>query len=377
MKFFGRISILVSAVSVAVVGCGGGGNPPPAVTTPFTVMSNTFDPLLVSAKIDDGTVVEYFGTRDADGLPTSLNAVTLTASGGEQTAFTLDSEGRPVMATAPNGVQMTFDWIEQRKVVIVATTPDGQTQVSTVVDFDAPQQGSPSIFSDGAVGNGVAMRQGQRATLELKPARQSMSPLAPGLRDVAITVKVCDVPDPNPVQVFLTITPGLTKQPITVPAKFVGNGIYSATVPDGAAATVDFGELCETSAVVLGYGCTAIELLGPAAPTLICAGISAAIDLLLGGPTGEGLLIFAACQKITAGLVIYCETIGQSIPGGPSLLDMLCKSEFINRTITGDVTIQAWVNALPSNVQSARVTAPGDGPFPPLSIDLGGSGPHL
>lgn len=50
-------------------------NDPEKPFTPFTFMTNPKDPLILRADMESGEVVEYFGIRDNNGIPKTIDII--------------------------------------------------------------------------------------------------------------------------------------------------------------------------------------------------------------------------------------------------------------------------------------------------------------
>jgi hypothetical protein len=83
----------------------------PRATPPlvFSLYPNKNDPLMPEARDQDGNIVDYFVTKDADGLATALTSTVIKTSAGKLSTFLLDTLGRPVTMYAPNGSKYQLD----------------------------------------------------------------------------------------------------------------------------------------------------------------------------------------------------------------------------------------------------------------------------
>jgi len=84
--------------------------------------------------------------------------------------------------------------------------------------------------------------------------------------------------------------------------------------------------------------------------------------------------IASSCASVSAGFEFTCQVIngpelvpGSLVDGTPNLLGAICNAKSINRNFN-EIKLYAYINGLPDKVRSDLVTAPGDGPFPNLSI---------
>jgi len=364
-----------------------------AVTSSFKIPVNAADPLLLRAIATDGQIIDFVGTRDATGVPLSLNLIEIRPPSDDGSAnplrYLLDSDHRPVRIHNSDGTQFDFTWITATQVALAVLTPDGQTQVNTFVDLSlAPSApGSSSIASpipSGAIAvvptggstftSNTAPRGGQRVILQHggSPSAAAVNGIAAmtvASSSVNVQVDGCGgLPTDGDVYVKVLDTQGVFLG--QYPATRVSQGNYVAGLPSGLAPTLNPGEICGTLATVLGATCDWLIDI-PGAPQYLCAALTIAV-----AATGVGAVvageIAAACEAVTGGLELYCKTLNTSgAPGSPSLADVLCESEALDRTFTADVLLVPIVIALPTNIVGSPLRAPGNGPFPDLLVDLG------
>lgn len=379
---------------------GGGGTPaaPPAGLSNFTIMTNSSDPLLVTAKTSDGRVVECFGTRGVSGKPTVIDQIFLRSDNGDAIRYDLDSTGRPIKMIAIDGTQFLLNWTSSTTAAATIISSDGTAQVNTTVDFGPASKAAALGLSSFAPNttptkkNGSLPRGGRRITLQLDPpqAGAMKSPAMLGAQtdaDMSVlagtilaaqgggacTVRVtsCDLPEENADVYVVVNTDGQFKKFLgSFRASRVTAGIYQATIPTNLAPSINPSEICESLADALGNVCD-VGFSAPGVPEALCLQISVAVALtFIGAPIAAG--IETACLSVTSGLDLYCNTVGASpAPGGPSIADTLCKADALNRTFVDDILLTPKMACLPTACVGGSRLVPGQGPFPDLSVNLG------
>jgi hypothetical protein len=362
----------------------------------FQIPVNAADPLLLRATASDGSLIDYFGTKDATGHPLSVNLIEIRPSSSDSSVnplrYLLDSTNRPVRMYNSDGTRFDLSWITTTHVALTVRTADGKTQVNTFIDLSLapPAAGAPATVMprpNGATAvaspaassleSHTVPRAGRHVTLKHIPpvsaAALKAAAATAGGSNVDVEVDGCGGgPSTSAADVYVRVlsTGGVFLGEF--PATTVGGGHYVATLPSGIALSVNVGEICDSLATVLDLTCqTLIEQPGAAA--YLCVALAAAVASTgIGAPIAAG--IAAACAALVAGLELYCLTLNASpVPGAPSLAEMICGSQALNRTFTSDVVLVPLVIALPADVVGSPIQAPGDGPFPNLLVDLGGN----
>lgn len=377
---FGRREFVrIAGTSLAAVAAGGtsllgacdlftGGSDKKGKDSPFTLMTNPTDPLLLRAKIEGGTV-EYFGSRDSRGFPTRVEHITVDLNGATH-QFALGANSLPYHIDTPSRVQFYLEWTAPREAVVTTVSADGEYQVTTRVNFSSPS--STSIVKRSQVTSGTA-RSGRRARLSVTGLPNTPQ-LESNSAGATVTVRVlrCGAADNGFAMVDVVVQGPDGRFLVSVPAVRGADGLFRTTIPGNVAPTYNPEEMCLSAEGIVSLPCTALEGLGPAAAVAICNAVAIAIDLVT-IPSGEAALLIAGCHSAIPAMEVYCSTLGASPqPGSPSLGQMLCEAAFENRDIPRDIRLTAQVRGLPQNVSSSTVTVPAAGPFPLLTVDMGG-----
>ncbi|XP_066296108.1 uncharacterized protein [Branchiostoma lanceolatum] len=123
-----------------VPGCG----PSPFGILGVSTFVNPDDPHLVEVATDDGNVIQVQGDKTEEGAATSVESLTQTTAGGDETTvgFSPDSALVDTVVTS-SGVSMTFVWTDD-KVYVTASAQNSSFELNVQVDLE------PSTLSTGS-----------------------------------------------------------------------------------------------------------------------------------------------------------------------------------------------------------------------------------
>ncbi len=322
----------------------------------LTIIDSLTDPLLLKVETADGKIIDYFGDRDAEGLPTSIYAVRVQSVNGDVTIYYFDEQSRLSRMVAPNGVFFDVTWLSDTSAAITATAPDG-SQMDIPVDLTTQTAGVPtfSTFAPGAL-----LNPSVRAS-SFSPAVTAQALIInQGESTSLVTVRKCASPVDN-AKVELEIRPqrGDVQNYVYKP---IGNGVYSLTIPNrDTGGDQQLGNrLCFALARVLGKLCTAVQafpagaLVGALCPALSIGAI------YLGIPP---FLFIPACAVVVENLHALC--------GVSDLGEDLCEISRIvsNRIARG--TLSRNITARIPGVASptfASLGTPVNGMYPPVTL---------
>lgn len=377
---FGRRDFVrIAGISVAGIAAGGtsllgacdlftGADDEQGKDSPFTLMTNPTDPLLLRAAIAGGTV-EYFGSRDSRGVPTRIDHI-IVDQNGEAHRFALGANSLPYHIDTPSNVQFYLEWTGPREAVVTTVSANGEYQVTTRVDFSSPS--STQSIPNAAQLPPRTPRSGKRARLSVVGLPTPTPNANAAGNTVVVRVLRCGVVDTGFAMVDVVVRGSDGVFLLALPAVRGSDNLFSTTIPSNIAPTYNPRETCSDLEDILSLPCDVLEGLGTGAAVTICSVVATAIDVLT-IPSGEAALLIAACHRVVPAMEVYCSTLGAAPqPGSPSLGEMLCDAVFENRDIPRDIRLTAQVRALPQNVSSSTVTVPAEGPFPLLTVDMGG-----
>jgi hypothetical protein len=355
------LSAIIIMLGLFIITCKKDKKPTPtSVKSGFTVMSNGSDPLIVSYTKTSDESIDFYGTRDAKGIPLKINMV-MVKKNSDTTIYKLDDSGKPVDITAPNGTRFEFTWSTPQKAALTIISKDGLNQLNTNIDLSKK---APTSLKGIKTNN---TRPGNNAKILFTPYHnlQANAVNATGASNVTVNVTACGLPTDGEVAVHLKSKSG--QQLGYFPAYQVSKGNYVAQVPTDKAPKINPAEICSTIASVLDVACIANE---SGLTTVLCPTITIAV-----AATEVGALfaaeIYASCTAVTAGLEIYCNTLNASgAPGAPSLVEMICESDILDRAITEDIYIYATVAGMPTNAYSQFKLVAAGSTFPNLDVAL-------
>lgn len=319
----------------------------------LTIIDNLTDPLLMKAEYADGKVVDYFGDRDAEGLPISIYAVRVQHSDGTATTFHFDEQQRLVRVSAANGVFFEFNWLSNTSVAMTATAPNGD-QIDVPIDIPTMTAGQPTVSSAAhsrSALSGLLPTSVEQAVIQQAAAGESTS---------LVTVRRCSEPVNN-ARVELEVRPQRGDAQNYV-YKSIGNGVYSLTFPnrDTGGDQRLGNRLCFAVTKVLSKLCDGLQgtppeaLIGAVCPALSIGAI------FLGVPPP---LFLAACALVAADLEVLCQVEGS--------FGDICE---LNRVVTNRITrgrLSLNVTARMPGISSpefATLGSPVNGSYPPVTI---------
>jgi hypothetical protein len=334
-----------------------------------TLFTNPSDPLLLRVGADDGTVVEYFGQKNRAGLAQSLEVIAVQAADGT-TIIEVDAEGRPTKLVAPTGDTFWVTWLSDSVVLASVVSADGTIQANAVVDLVNPVFAGPTEVS-------VRNRKLRGSTSPLTtvtPPGSLPDELPIGAPSTSlIDVTICGVPSIDST-VMMSVKPssGLS---FNVPAKHLGDGRYSASIPiPQASASASTDEICESVLEVLTEAFL-FEAFPAGSAANICTALVAAIDFAAGGPSDAGSAIREACE---AAFGAY-QTAGRlntesGIPGSPGIFSAICAN--LSGAVDRAVGTRYMLNPIAfvpghGTVSGTPKFAPISGPFPYFSVRAG------
>lgn len=335
--------------------------------------ANPTDSRLLRATLPDGTVLDYYGSRDFDGRPTALRSVSRSNTDGSYESLLLDEFGRPTSFEGRDGTWWSFEWLDEQRLVASFRAPGVAGEARAVVDLAAV---GAKIGSTPRA-TGIARHAMPHAeAMPLLPALPALPEFQPG--EVAVFVTRCGgQPVDDALRVEVIYSSGFTLE--RRPAYPRGNGLYVAQVPVGPGSLFeDLGSICGGLEGILSVLCDfGFANFFVAAMPQICSTLTAAAAPIPGLPAA----VAAACPTAIGGLAIYCETLGQSgQPGPDSLAKILCSAlnSSIDSALASDNKFSARA-VIASPLGTGTTTYPGPsfadvpipGPLPVFTIDVG------
>lgn len=379
-----------------------------APPSPFTLYTNPTDPLLLESRSANGTKIEVYGERDANGSVSSVSMVRVITSDGKATSYLLDDRSRPIEIQGFNGVKFKIKYLSETRVFVDVISSDGLVQLSVPMDLnsvDASQSKQSVEVNQINKSIGKKLRakirsQGQNipqvddlVTVDKTDACQptvetkKVNAQSQDSSTVTIEVKQCGIPSDNAV-VNLEVG-GNFFIPSSIPVPRTGTGIYQTTLPSPRQAVDGFNKQCQKIADAVGDVCTGFVVAEG-----VFAGIATLSAFLLGsgvfgaalGAAAVAVLAFeisVAAITALAGITAFCTIIGGGIPdfpgsglpeGAPNIFNAVCGlgTAAVNRFIAGSsISLSAIANIEGIIAPSQQLSGLNpEGPFEKLLIDL-------
>jgi hypothetical protein len=351
--------------------------PASSIFPKFTLYTNRNDPELLRSEAPSGEVIEYFGTKDDQGLATALKVIRVQSATGEVTTLFLDDRSRPTLIEAPNGLLFKIRWQTNTSIVVTVTTDDALFQIDLPFnlsrDRDSKAMSSLPLMSHGAMtalkGNPfhhsllpAIVQQGTRPSTSLVSVRRCGSPV--NNADVSIVATTQNHP------------------PITGFGNLVGNGIYSVNLPTFESTSLARQEQkCRSVARVIGFACNIFNNFVPFLEAFICPAITIA---LAADPATIAFAPFApaACAAAINLTKLAC-TAGFNGPVPTPLNDSSPFISFVCGLVRRfgeaadrssatpiDLSASAKIPGVPGALSQYSPAAPPFGPFPNFFFDF-------
>lgn len=328
----------------------------PAPAPGITLVTNPTDRAWMSVLGADRTRVQYFGTRDATGIPQALQGIEVASPDGSSTRIELDRKLRPSRLRADNGTVFELSWGAAQQAQVQATSGDGTVQVST--DFPLGAAVKPAQ-SDAALG---LLRRKALATAE-------------GSADWPIQVYRCGMPYDGADVTYSIFVPGQVTPAGAGMATPMGGGRYVAPIPTGLKPSLAFENLraaADSMADVLGKACDALGLAGN--PHVLLAGMCPYIGASLASVTGPGgVAVAQACTAVTAAVTAYCKVLGEGgVIEAPSLSEKILAGLKDPRVFQSLITLRTdvYVKGKLGTYSAQRTDVPANGPHPSTLVSV-------
>ena len=332
-----------------------------SVQSNFTVMTNGTDPLITRYS-RDGIEIDFFGQRDENGVPTMVDQISVNMP-NDKTIYKIDDTGRPEKIIAQNGTQFEFNWITEQKAGLTILSSDGLTQINTEIDFAETSTKSKAIKAAKSNRNNRAVSLNYREINNSSHYKSAMT----NKKNCNISVYSCGGLIDADVSVLVKEKSGELLG--VFPTLRIEKGQYSASIPTDIAPTINPSKICNDIVTVLNNSCVINEV--PGLPTMLCMNISSALAVSgVGAPAAAAIL--TACTSVTAGMALYCGTLGASPAiGAPSLAEQICNAKILDRKFKQDIILYARASSIPNNSYSEFKTVTASSDFPvSLSVNM-------
>jgi len=136
--------LFITLLVVFVTGCEffeKNSDPEPFEDWDLIYFSDAKNPAILSATDPDGETITYFGDKDADGTPITINRVSVKYPDEDGLyVMYLDEQQKPTVIFSPDGSTLEFSWITDQKFRLDATFDNGGFQISFPVHTDTLYQ---------------------------------------------------------------------------------------------------------------------------------------------------------------------------------------------------------------------------------------------
>lgn len=291
---------------------------------PYQVNLNPTSPHILRHTQDDGTVVDYYGSKNEIGRTEQIQLVSVQAPEEEQaTLMHIDANNRLSRINASNGEIYRFDWTSETTFRLTATTADKSQQVSIPIDLESPGF-SPSGGTVEVRGGETIPHTGVRRApmqIELQPIKSTASNSSISTRGDNRTINLIltrcgqtlPIEEYANYPISLDFIPHYDLQGILPPI----HGTNQYVIPEyGPTVVAELGDICGSVADGLGTVCT---VLGPIAGSdALTTAICGALQIYT--PPGSFLL----CQRTFTAIDRVCLFAGSPDVGIPSILGEFC-----------------------------------------------------
>ncbi|TCK75927.1 Ig-like domain-containing protein [Acidipila rosea] len=340
----------------------------------FTVVDDITASRLVSFRDTDGSVVQYNGTRNANGDLSTITSAQITHPNGTSQTVLFDQQELPVDFRMSDGSEFAILWPSNAAPPTVTAFSSDDSFVFT----------APFGSSSGTTAARAVAAAAKRTRQNLRKEQNAAAASDPSL----VTVNVTSYDDLPENDATVDITESGTFLGGSIRADLNGNGVYQAHLPTGTSVpslqTVD--DLVQSTVQPLQSTCKALnqaELVSAAEGTpykalgtAMCAGLSYTLDAFFPEATPASTAITTACVNLGVGLQVLDDVC--QITGDASKV-----SQYLSSAAT---SVTSFFNGLPVDVTATAVlnfdsepqtnkNQPGAGPFSPFNISVGSKDP--
>jgi hypothetical protein len=346
-------------------------------------MTNPTSGQIFSAKNADGTVVKYFGRRDADGIPASIDNIEVAAVGAKAGRIELDSAKRPATIVTPDGgvFKLTYSG---NQAAVTATSPDGLTKVSTTFPIGTAAIASKSsqMALDSNTSSTGKLSTDGLAAVGITPSNAVGSQQSDWL--ISVNNK-CGAPYDDALLTYsITGVNGYKPVESSGGAKDTGSGQWVASIPGGLRPPLNSSQVVIAANKIeeyMGYVCDALGKVRSASQqTLLLANMCTYIGAQAGAVTGPGgVAIGGSCVVASAMVIAYCSTAGITLGDGPVGFSSLAKKVIEAVTDTelppAVIRLQAVAGYFDAasgmkEASSTPIDVASSGPFPATTISV-------
>lgn len=323
---------------------------------PFTIIANIDDPEIIMFQADENNLIHFYGTKNEEGLPLSINTIVIDNEKEGNAKISIDEKMRPLQVYTPVGIIYDFNWNDDFSGVITAY--DTSTGTTIKVAFDRTLVDGITTNAPNIKHNLSRKRLGvlqMNATPLISTSGKYNAPIRKsaenGNQECLVTFMKCDdYYDPNDIYLAIFNKNGWVANLHNY--NKTSTGKYVFRIPSDAYPSIDTAKWAEWINNILGaMGNISVFLTASGGDYYVCGAIATGLTLL-----SEGA--FAACAaQFTAGCVAFNRIIttatlintggtdaGASISG--NLIEYLKNANILKRVYTGNIRIGPIVDGL-------------------------------
>ncbi len=319
-KFF-----IVSVMLFSFSGCNDDKNPIDSESIGYSALIsvNPANSLLLKVEKEDGTVIEYYGEKDSEGQALTCNLVSVTTSDYDGPIYTeIDEEGRPLKVFGYEGASISFNYDDIDNIRIEVITSNGENRLSF------PLNDYTSYNLDKKTESNINIRKGREIEVLKSPVLSDVDiDFCDDLSNLHMNITKCDEPFDNATVIMYAIgVDGENPYQARYESRSHGDGNYCFRIDKPEQSSIHADDLCNNLDNVLGNICIGLEPFDLGSELILCEYIAIAFN-------AAGLPAFAACATLVGSMKLYCETLGKSEQGGPSILSKLCDLEALDEDL--------------------------------------------
>lgn len=338
----------------------------------YEVNTNPLSSHIMKVTKSDGTVVNYFGKKKANGETESIQAVKIQEEGiPNPTMIFLNEQQEIQQLFDTDGNNYRLDWSSETTFRLTATTADNLHQISLPIDLENLEE-SNQPFQAPPTGQFENVREHKSLNLTVEDNFQPSAGNRDNDRTLTVNYTQCGEPIPSDdLPIFLTAEfcdGNVCEGAEVLTPKF---GTFEYKVPEhGPGLPADIADLCNSIESGLGNVCTAMSVFDEARITAMCVQLAAAVEAVLVPIVGEGVIVFGLCETTLLTIKTLCLFVDGPNGGGPGLMAEFCK--WIKELESDLVPTTIRLNTFPHTPENGFVEIPYNGPFGEIDIELEG-----
>ncbi len=263
LRYLLLVSIIVFGLMITI-GSGGGGsdgdegnNGPQAAEDKIEIHTNPADGIFLKVTEPDNTIITYHGSRDNEGYPSSLNAISVNDPEIEgDFIISLDNESKPEFIYTPGGTTFKLDYASGAIVRLTAVSNSGTINVSIPVDLENVSTANNTVMegTDGpslkskpvSEETGKVLQKYKQGTRVIKAASSTSS-------EHQIQLTKCGKSVGN-ASITISINPAIGQNNKYI-ATNLGDGFYTFSVPKNETKPPKYEKQCDEVAKKIDEVC--------------------------------------------------------------------------------------------------------------------------